>query len=159
MQSNLCYFDYCIDNPEGDFGKSFIFLEKDPRLKDYVENTKQIKEYLTILKVRMKDKASSSDMDKYFRSLQECLNRYSNRSEFICFAHACDTTLDRLRNDLDLLKKVSSLYIQKRDITELTPYEWVQALIDSQSSRRKGRSGEKKLITFCQNMGFAEAKD
>jgi hypothetical protein len=159
MQKNLSYFEYCKKKPEDTFEKSFLFLEKDPHLEEYVSNTKEIKTHLFALKLLLEKKESAEVLDKYFRSLQNCLGKYSNCSEFVCFAHACDTTLEHLKKDFLSLKKVTCLFLKKRDLTELTPEEWIQALIDSHSSRRKGNSGEKKLKQICQKFGFIEAKN
>jgi len=159
MEKNLYYFNYSAKNPEEPLCESFIFLEKDEQLEKYADQTKKIKEYLITIKIMLENQSDQSEIDPYFRQLQKLLNKFSNRSEFICFAHACDTTLEVLQNDFELLKKISKLYIEKRDITQLTPMEWIQALIDSQSSRRKGSAGEKKLIEICKRAGFVEASN
>jgi len=159
LLDNLSYFKYSRDNAENYLDETFLFLGQDPKLDIYVSHVKKIKEYLTAVKVMLKEEEPQSKIDEYIRHLQKELRTFSNKSEFVCFAHACDTTLDAIRKDFSLLKKVSLLYIQHRDITDITPREWIQALIDSQSSRKKGHSGDLKLVDICLSKGFVEAKD
>lgn len=157
MLSNLDYFEYCRQHPENQFDLTFAFLDKDPHLQEYVNQTKKIKEYLITIKVLKEHNAPEKQIDDYLSKLQTQLGTFSNRSEFVCFAHACDTTLEALKKNFDVLKRISLLYIEKRDITDITPAEWIQALIDSQSSRKKGSKGEKKLLQICYEKGFAIA--
>jgi hypothetical protein len=44
--------------------------------------------------------------------------------------------------------------LENRDLTDLTPAEWIQAILDSHSSRRKGTAGENKLKLICQQLEF-----
>ncbi|MFH1956793.1 MAG: DpnII family type II restriction endonuclease [Patescibacteria group bacterium] len=134
-------------------------MEKDPHLDDYVKHIKKIKEFLTTIKVMTEKGENTKRIDEYIGYLQKELNAFSNKSEFVCFAHACDTTLNSIKKDFELLKKVTLLYIQYRDITEIAPKEWIQALIDSQSARKKGHSGDLKLVDICLLKGFVEAED
>lgn len=154
MKTNLDYFEYCSKHPEGIFDETFLFLDKNPRLSEYVQNIKEIKDLLTTLKCMLQKKEKEEILEKYFQALQQHLCCYSNCSEFVCFAHACDTSLEHLKKDYDLLKKVTRLYLKKRDLTDLTPVEWVQAILDSHSSRRKGAAGENKLKNICKELGF-----
>lgn len=51
-----------------------------------------------------------------------------------------------------MLKRVTLLYLKHRTISDLTPSEWVQALIDSHSSRKKGNNGDMKVLdVFLKN--------
>ena len=38
------------------------------------------------------------------------------------------------------------------------PEEWIQAILDSNSSRKKGKCGEIKLLSILQKLGFKEVK-
>ncbi|TRZ83810.1 hypothetical protein D4R86_00085, partial [bacterium] len=91
--------------------------------------------------------------------LQKSLSEFSNCSEFICFVNACDNTLDAVRKDLDLIKKITQRYFSKRLLNEPVPEEWVQAILDSNSSRKKGKCGELKLISILKKLEFKEVKN
>ena len=41
-------------------------------------------------------------------------------------------------------------------LNETVPEEWVQAILDTNSSRKKGKCGENKLIYILKNQGFKE---
>ena len=41
----------------------------------------------------------------------------------------------------------------------MVPEEWVQAILDTNSSRKKGKCGENKLISILKKQGFKEAFD
>jgi len=41
----------------------------------------------------------------------------------------------------------------------LAPEEWIQAILDSNSSRKKGKCGEFKLISILKKLGFKEVKN
>ena len=44
-------------------------------------------------------------------------------------------------------------------MNDFTAQEWVQALIDNNSSRKKGKCGEEKLISIIKNIGFESANN
>ncbi len=159
LQNNLHYFKYSIANPEKHLGSEYVFLQTDPNLEDFVKNVKQIKEILIAIKVISENNKGLTDTEKYYKILQNSLNSYSNTSEFICFANACDVNLEMIKKDLILLKKITNLYIRNREITEITPREWVQALIDTHSSRKKGNSGENKLLKLCERHNYLKAEN
>ena len=41
-------------------------------------------------------------------------------------------------------------------LTEVAPEEWIQAILDTNSSRKKGKCGENKLISILKKCGFKE---
>jgi hypothetical protein len=56
-------------------------------------------------------------------------------------------------------KYVVDLYLKHRDFTEITPKEWIQAIIDKGASRAKGSTGEKKLVEIISSFGFVDVKN
>ncbi|OGF20799.1 hypothetical protein A2316_03150 [Candidatus Falkowbacteria bacterium RIFOXYB2_FULL_38_15] len=56
-------------------------------------------------------------------------------------------------------KKITERYFAKRVLNEIAPEEWVQAILDTNSSRKKGKSGENKLIFILKKQGFKEVFD
>lgn len=159
IQSNQHYFKISQENAEPFLDSFYIFDNKNPNLGKYIKNTKEIKEILTTIKTLQKKKESSKIINRYFEELQKSLSEFSNCSEFICFVNACDNTLDAVKKDLDLIKKITQKYFSKRLLSELVPEEWIQAVLDSNSSRKKGRCGELKLISILKSLGFKEVKN
>jgi len=154
MLSNQNCFKVSQENPEPALDNFYIFDERHPRIKDYLKNTKEIKKLLTTIQILIEKKEQSKIIDKYFQELANTLNQYSNCSEFSCFINACDNTLDYVKSDFNLLKKIAKKYFKKRIIDETVPEEWVQAMLDSNSGRKKGTCGENKLISILENKGF-----
>jgi len=91
--------------------------------------------------------------------LSKIIGKYSNCSEFACFVNACDNIIDEAKNEINLLKKITERYFAKRVLNEMVPEEWVQAILDTNSSRKKGKCGENKLISILKKQGFKEAFD
>ena len=60
---------------------------------------------------------------------------------------------------MDLIKKITQKYFSKRLLNDLVPEEWIQAILDSNSSRKKGKCGELKLISILKRLGFKEVKN
>ena len=81
-----------------------------------------------------------------------------NYSEFVCFVNACDSFLDFAKKDIVLLEKITERYFNKRTLNEAVPEEWIQAILDSNSSRKKGNCGENKLLHILEKNGFQEVK-
>lgn len=158
-QSNQRYFEISQENLEPSLDSFYIFDEKSPNLKKYIKNTREIKEILTTIKTLQKKKENSKTINKYFEELQKSLSEFSNCSEFICFVNACDNTLSAVKKDLDLIKKITQRYFSKRLLSDLVPEEWIQAILDSNSSRKKGKCGELKLISILEKLKFEEAKN
>ena len=98
-------------------------------------------------------------IDKYFFELSKIIGKYSNCSEFACFVNACDNIIDEAKNEINLLKKITKRYFAKRILNEMAPEEWVQAILDNNSSRKKGKSGENKLIYILEKRGFKKVSD
>jgi len=136
-QDNQHYFKISQENSEPSLDSFYIFDKKNPNLKKYIKNTKEIKEILTTIKTLQKKKENQKIINKYFEELQKSLSEFSNCSEFICFVNACDNTLDAVKKDLDLIKKITQKYFSKRLLSDLVPEEWIQAILDSNSSRKK----------------------
>ncbi|MBU4082772.1 hypothetical protein KKB98_02405 [Patescibacteria group bacterium] len=159
IQNNQHYFKISQENLESPLDNFYVFDNKNPNLKQYIKNTKEIKEILTTIKTLQKRKESPKIINKYFEELQKSLSEFSNCSEFICFVNACDNTLDAVKKDLDLMKEITQKYFSKRLLNELVPEEWIQAILDSNSSRKKGKCGELKLISILKKLNFNEVKN
>jgi len=71
--------------------------------------------------------------------------------------NACDNIIKGVKNEIVLLKKITEKYFSKRVLNEMVPQEWVQAILDTNSARKKGKCGEKKLIHILERHGFKEA--
>lgn len=84
------------------------------------------------------------------------IGKYSNCSEFGCFINACDNIIKSVKNEINLLKKITEKYFSKRTLNEIVPEEWAQAILDTNSSRKKGKCGEKKLIYILKRKNFEE---
>jgi len=66
--------------------------------------------------------------------------------------------LDLAKQDILLLGKITQRYFEKRILNEAAPEEWIQAILDSNSGRKKGKCGEKKLLHILAKYGFHEVK-
>ncbi len=111
------------------------------------------------IKMLQSKKEKHSVVDKYFLELSRIIGKFSNCSEFACFVNACDNIISEAKNEIDLLKKITERYFTKRILNEMVPEEWVQAILDTNSSRKKGKCGENKLIHILKKQGFAEVFD
>ena len=158
MQDNQHYFKISQQNPEKSLDKFYIFDNKHPDLKKYISNTKEIKNILITIKTLQNKKEKVEIIDKYFYELQKILCDVSNCSEFICFANACDNALKFVKKDVDLLKEITKKYFEKRVLNEAVPEEWIQAIIDSKATARKGKCGEIKLLSILRNCNINEVK-
>ena len=156
IQSNQHYFKISCENPENFLDKFYIFDERHPDIEKYIANTKDIKNILITIKTLQNKKERGEIIEKYFCELQKILSDFSNCSEFICFVNACDNTLKSVKTDLNLIKKITKKYFSKRTLNEFVPEEWIQAVLDSNSSRKKGKCGEIKLIAMLKGFGFNE---
>ena len=159
MKNNQHYFEISQQNPEKLLDKFYVFDNKHPDLKKYTSNTKEIKNVLITIKTLCSKKENPKTVDKYFYELQKILCDVSNCSEFICFVNACDNILDSVKNDINLLKKITQRYFKKRILNEVVPEEWIQAILDSNSSRKKGKCGEIKLLSILQKFNIEEVKN
>lgn len=158
MQSNLHYFKVSQENLEDSLDDFYVFDKKNFDLEKYATNIKEIKNLLITIKTLKDKKEKSLIIKKYFYNLQSVLNKFSNCSEFVCFVNACDNTLDAVKNDLDLLERITEKYFCNRVLSEIVPEEWVQAILDKNSSSKKGKCGEIKLKSILKENGFIEVK-
>ena len=158
IQNNLHYFKISQENPEKILDSFYVFDEKHPQLQRYIANTKEIKNLLITIKTLKKKNEDKKVVAKYFLELSKTLGRFSNCSEFACFINACDSFLDFAKNDIVLLEKIAQRYFDKRILNEVVPEEWIQAILDSNSSRKKGKCGEKKLLHILAKYAFQEVK-
>ena len=158
MKSNQHYFKISQQNSEKLLDEFYVFDNEHPDLKKYISNTKEIKNILITIKT-LQDKDEKIEMiNKYFCELQKTLCKVSNCSEFVCFVNACDNTLKSAKNNPNLIKKIAQKYFKKRILNETTPKEWIQAILDSNSSRKKGKCGEVKLLSILRKFDINEVK-
>lgn len=152
LKNNIHYLKLSVSNSEtfldtsGNLHPHYIFPDWDQDINKYISKTVKIKELLTTIKCLEEKKL---DAEEFYKDLQKNLNSYANKSEFGCFINACDCNRDAAVKDLNIIKAITRLFLEKRTITELTPKEWIQAILDSGSSRRKGKAGEKKLLEIA----------
>jgi len=156
IQNNLHYLEVSRVNPEKLLDDFYIFDKKHPDLEKYIKNTKEIKNILITIRTLQNKKEKTSVIDKYFLELSKTMGKYSNCSEFACFINACDNVIYETKKEVKLLKEITSRYFAKRVLNEIVPEEWVQAILDASSSRKKGKSGENKLIYILKDIGFKE---
>ncbi|HLD38604.1 hypothetical protein A3H03_00120 [Candidatus Kuenenbacteria bacterium RIFCSPLOWO2_12_FULL_42_13] len=159
IQNNLHYFEISKNNQEKLLDNFYVFDEKHPDLNKYIKNTKEIKNLLITIRTLQSKKEKSAVIDKYFLELSKIIGKYSNCSEFACFVNACDNIINEAKNEMNLLKKITEKYFTKRVLNEIVPEEWVQAILDANSSRKKGKCGENKLIHILEKRGFKEVFD
>lgn len=157
-KDNLYYFNVSKKNPEKPLDDFYIFEEKHPNLHKYIENAKEIKNILITIKTLQDKREGKEILRKYFLELSNLLGKFSNCSEFGCFINACDSVINFAKNDVVLLEKITQKYFNKRILNEFVPEEWVQAILDSNSSRKKGVCGERKLLHILKGNGFIEVK-
>lgn len=158
IQNNLHYFKTSQQNPEKILDSFYIFDEKHPQLQKYIANTKEIKNILITIRMLQKKNEDRKVIKKYLLELSKTLGKFSNCSEFACFINACDSFLDLAKRDVILLEKITQRYFEKRILNEAVPEEWIQAILDSNSGRKKGKCGEKKLLHILAKYGFHEIK-
>lgn len=159
IQSNLYYFEVSKKNEEKALDDAYASIEKHSELLKYIKNTKEIKSILITIRTLQNKKEKQTVINKYFWELAKSIGLYSNCSEFACFVNACDTIIADAKKDITLLKKITESYFAKRVLNEMVPEEWVQALLDTNSSRKKGQSGEKKLVRVLGKVGYKEVFD
>lgn len=155
-QNNLHYFKISKDNQEKLLDDFYVFDDKNIDLSKYIENTKEIKAILITIKTLQDKKEKQAIIGKYFLELSKTLGKFSNCSEFVCFINACDNILNGAKNEITLLKEITKRYFAKRTLIEMVPEEWIQAILDTNSSRKKGKCGENKLINILKKQDFIE---
>src|SRR3989338_499944 len=156
IQGNLRYFEISKNNQEKLLDDFYVFDNKNPDLNKYIKNTKEIKNILITIRTLQSKNEKQTVIDKYFLELSKIIGKYSNCSEFACFVNACDNIIDEAKSEINLLKKITERYFAKRVLNEMVPEEWVQAILDTNSSRKKGKCGENKLIYILKKLGFRE---
>lgn len=153
--SNLDCFSLSQNRPEPSLDDYYIFDHRSIDIERYINNTREIKHYLITIKTLINKNEKQDIIDRYFNLLADSLNDFSNCSEFSCFINACDNVLQFVKNDIDLLKEITGRYLRNRTLNENVPEEWVQAILDSNSGRKKGSCGEIKLLDILANIGFS----
>ncbi len=160
LKNNLHYFNISKDNPEPHLDVDYFIIDKHPKLKEHLEAIKEIKEIIITIKKLKENKEKKDVIEKYFQKLFLVFNStYANCSELGCFVNACDTTRDLIQKDFDSFRTITELYINKRELSDKVPENWVQAILDSNSSRKKGELGERKLVKILEKNKFKEVKN
>lgn len=158
MRSNRHYFKISQNNFEELLDDFYVFDDEHPELEKYIKNTKKIKNLLITIKILQDKKENEKIIDKYFYDLSQILGKFANCSEFACFINACDNTLQLVRKESELLKNITRRYFKRRILNEVAPAEWLQAILDTNSSRKKGSCGENKLLHILQKSGFTKVE-
>lgn len=156
IRSSLYYFKISQNNPEPQLDLDYFIINKEPKIKEYIKNVKNIKEILITIKKLNESGESEKITAKYYQKLFNNFNNFSNCSELGCFVNACDTTRDLIKKDFQSFKRITNLFIQKRILDDKAPENWIQAIIDNNASRKKGTLGENKLLRILRNYGFKE---
>lgn len=156
--TNIDYFKISRNNPEEVLDSFYVFDEQHPQLQKYIANTKEIKNILITIKILKEKKENKKIIKKYLLELSHTLGNFSNCSEFACFINACDSFVALAKNDVKLLEEITQRYFYKRTLNETIPPEWIQAILDSNSGRRKGHCGEQKLLQILTKNGFQIVK-
>lgn len=152
--NNLDYFNISKNNLEPHLDEFYIFINKHPEINQYLHNANKIKNILITIKTLKHNNEEIRIIDKYYEELCKNINKYSNANEFSCFVNACDNSIDSIKDEIEILKIIVEKYFENRVLNEFTPIEWIQALIDNNSSRKKGKCGEDKLSSILENIGF-----
>ena len=156
---NIILLEFCKKHLEQFLDTYYMFVEKHKDLKRYVEVTQEIKNTLIAIKQVKNKKGSSKIVSQLLEQLYKLMPKFSNNSEFGCFINACDSSLEEVLFDKNLLKKITYLYLEKRDLNDIVPGEWIQALIDKRAATKKGNTGEKKLKETLESKGYKQAKN
>ncbi len=150
MQDNIHYLKESINHLEPMFDEFYMFVNWDKNIDKYVKETKELKDILTTINTLKKENLNIED--DLYQKVIILLNNYAKKSELACFFTACDYNLENVnKKNLNFIKEIINLFLEKRGICEYTYKEWIQAILDSGASRKKGKSGENKLINICLN--------
>ena len=152
--NNIDYFNISKKHLEPYLDEFYIFVDTHPEINEYLENANKIKSILITIKTLKNNNEESIIINKYYKELSKNINKYSNANEFSCFVNACDNSIESIKEEIEILKIIVEKYFENRVLNEFTPREWIQALIDNNSSRKKGKCGEDKLISILTNIGF-----
>ncbi len=155
---NIKLLKYCVMHPETFLDYNYMFVDKDKDLNKYANKTKFIKHKLIAIKETINKNKSHNVVNQLLSDLQKELRNYANYSEFGAFINACDSKIEEVYNDKILLREITLLYLKKRELNDIVPVEWIQALIDKVSSRKKGHAGENKLIKILESLEYINAE-
>lgn len=158
ISNNLDCFKISQENPEPQLDPDYFIIEREVEIKEYIKNVKNLKEILITIKKLKENREDKNVIEKYFKKLFDNFNEFSNCSELGCFVNACDTTRDLIRKDFESFKRITNFFIQKRIIDDKAPENWIQAVIDNNASRKKGKLGEDKLIKILAGFGYKPVK-
>jgi len=114
--NNIKLLQYCIKHPEKFLDYNYMFVKEDRCLNFYKKRTVEIKELLITIKNIKNKQKSQATLDQIFIELQGKLKKYANYSEFGAFINACDSTMNENISDMNLLEKVTYLYLEKREL-------------------------------------------
>ncbi|MDR1721134.1 MAG: hypothetical protein LBR09_01925 [Endomicrobium sp.] len=135
LRSNLHYFKTSIDNKEK-LEERYMFLDWHKHIYKYIKTTKKLKELLATVKTL---KSKGQDAKDYYKDLYKLiLEDFASKSELNCFINACDLSIGTLKKYPEYFESIIDLYLKYRDFTDITPKEWVQAIIDKGASRSEG---------------------
>lgn len=118
----------------------------------------KIQNILVTIKILQQKREERRIIEKYFVALADLLGKFSNGSEFACFINACDSVLKFAKKNPVLLEKIAQRYFEKRILSDVIPEEWIQAILDTNSARKKGKSGEKKLLSILTGYKYEKVK-
>ncbi len=152
---NIELFKYCADNPEMPLDKNYMFIEKHSNINFYIKKTKEIKDILINIK-KAKDDSNNEKVLDLLRELQKAIKNNANYSEFGCFVNACDTNISQAQKDIKILEKIAFFYVEKRNLDGIVNEEWIQAVVDKGSSRKKGVAGQEKLMKILERKDIKE---
>jgi len=136
-----------------------MFIELHKNLDTYVRKTKEIKELLITIKQLSTKKSTAAVLNNIYLDLQKALKSNANYSEFGAFVNACDSNINEIAGDFELLKGITDFYLRKRVLNDVVPAEWIQAIIDKGSSKLKGSAGDNKLIASLEDRGYEKTHD
>lgn len=151
IKSNIEYFNISINNKEG-LDTRYMTLKTHKLLDEIVMVSKKIKDILiTIKELNAKNLNADIFYDELFTLIT---TENGSKNEFNCFLNACDLTISVLKENKSLLMDIVALYFNNRNISEHTPKEWVQALIDKGAQRTLGNNGENKVLDILKQHGY-----
>lgn len=151
LKDNITYLKKSISNKEK-LDIRYMSLELHNSLDDMVRVTKDIKEILIAIK---RLNMSQMPSDKFYKELMPLvISDLGSKNEFNGFINACDSAISTIVSNPETFKEIVDLYLEHRDISEYTPREWIQAVIDKGSQRSLGVIGQNKVIDLAVQAGF-----
>ena len=154
LKENLEYLKISIDNDEV-LDTRYMSIGIHDSLDEMVETTKEIKEILITIKRLNLNGIDATNF--YNQLLPLVLSDLGSKNEFNGFINACDSAISTIKQNPETFKPIVDLYLEHRDISEHTPREWIQAIIDKGSQRSLGAIGENKIIELAVDKGFIHA--